>query len=380
MTGASAWSVALVGMEGSMVEVEAAISSGLPRTVLVGLPDAALHEARDRCRAAVCATGLSWPSNVLTINLTPAGLPKAGTHFDLAIAAATLAADGKVPQALLGSTVLIGELGLDGRVRPVRGVLPALLAAREAGFERAVVPASQSDEASLVEGLMIWPVGHLGDVVDVLHGRPVVPPEGPIVGSPDTDPGIGDLTEVIGQHEARRALEVAAAGRHHILLRGAPGCGKSMLARRLPGILPRLDHRDALEVTALHSLAGRGSGRLMTRPPLAQPHHSVSMAAMVGGGVRIAQPGAISLAHRGCCFSTRLRSLRQRCWTRCVDRWRRGKSLLDVLRHTRRSRLGFSLLWRSIRARVGWPMTHRDGARALRNRFAGIQVGFRARS
>ncbi len=302
MTGASAWSVALVGMEGSMVEVEAAISSGLPRTVLVGLPDAALHEARDRCRAAVCATGLSWPSNVLTINLTPAGLPKAGTHFDLAIAAATLAADGKVPQALLGSTVLIGELGLDGRVRPVRGVLPALLAAREAGFERAVVPASQSDEASLVEGLTIWPVGHLGDVVDVLHGRPVVPPEGPIVGSPDTDPGIGDLTEVIGQHEARRALEVAAAGRHHILLRGAPGCGKSMLARRLPGILPRLDHRDALEVTALHSLAGRGSGRLMTRPPLAQPHHSVSMAAMVGGGARIAQPGAISLAHRGVLF------------------------------------------------------------------------------
>ena len=302
MTGASAWSVALMGLEGCLVEVETAISSGLPRTVLVGLPDMALHEARDRCRAAVGATGMSWPSNVLTINLTPAGLPKAGTHFDLAIAAATLAADGKIPQTLLGSTVLMGELGLDGRVRPVRGVLPALLAAREAGFECAVVPSGQYAEARLVQGVTIWPVGHLRDVVEVLHGRPVLATEEPVTDAADADPGLVDLAEVIGQHEARRALEVAAAGRHHILLRGAPGCGKSMLARRLPGILPGLDHRDALEVTALHSLAGRGSGRLMTRPPLAQPHHSVSMAAMVGGGARIAQPGAISLAHRGVLF------------------------------------------------------------------------------
>nr|WP_154564854.1 YifB family Mg chelatase-like AAA ATPase [Cutibacterium porci] len=289
-------------MQGSMVEVEAAISSGLPRTVLVGLPDAALHEARDRCRAAVCAAGLSWPSNVLTINLTPAGLPKAGTHFDLAIAAATLAADNKIPLTLLGSTVMIGELGLDGRVRPVRGVLPALLAARRAGFERAIVPMSQRSEAGLVEGLTIWPVGHLSDVIDVLHGRPVSLPADTVVESVDADSDVGDLAEVIGQGEARRALEVAAAGRHHILLRGAPGCGKSMLARRLPSILPGLDHRDALEVTALHSLAGRGTGRLIARPPLAQPHHSVSMAAMVGGGARIAQPGAISLAHRGVLF------------------------------------------------------------------------------
>ncbi|BCQ02951.1 YifB family Mg chelatase-like AAA ATPase [Cutibacterium avidum] len=302
MTGASAWSVALMGLEGCLVEVETAISSGLPRTVLVGLPDMALHEARDRCRAAVGATGMSWPSNVLTINLTPAGLPKAGTHFDLAIAAATLAADGKIPQTLLGSTVLMGELGLDGRVRPVRGVLPALLAAREAGFECAVVPSGQYAEARLVQGVTIWPVGHLREVVEVLHGRPVLATEEPMTDAADADPSLVDLAEVIGQHEARRALEVAAAGRHHILLRGAPGCGKSMLAQRLPGILPGLDHRDALEVTALHSLAGRGSGRLMTRPPLAQPHHSVSMAAMVGGGARIAQPGAISLAHRGVLF------------------------------------------------------------------------------
>jgi len=188
VTGASAWSVALMGLEGCLVEVETAISSGLPRTVLVGLPDMALHEARDRCRAAVGATGMSWPSNVLTINLPPAGLPKAGTHFDLAIAAATLAADGKIPQTLLGSTVLMGELGLDGRVRPVRGVLPALLAAREAGFECAVVPSGQYAEARLVQGVTIWPVGHLREVVEVLHGRPVLATEEPGTDAADPAP------------------------------------------------------------------------------------------------------------------------------------------------------------------------------------------------
>lgn len=301
MTGASAWSVALVGIDGFMVEVEAAISSGLPRTVLVGLPDTALYEARDRCRAAVSAAGLSWPSQVLTINLTPAGLPKAGTHFDLAIAAAALAAGGRVPGTLLGSTVLLGELGLDGRVRPVRGVLPALLAARAAGFERAVVPASQSGEAELVESMTIWPVAHLGDVVEVLCGRP----SQAVAEGRDPEPPTEseeDLRDVIGQYEARRAVEVAAAGGHHLVLRGAPGCGKSMLARRLPGVLPPLGRDEALEVTALHSLAGVGDGRLITSPPLARPHHSVSMAAMVGGGARVARPGAISLAHRGVLF------------------------------------------------------------------------------
>lgn len=282
-----------------MVEVEAATASGLPRTVLVGLPDAALHEAKERCRAAVAAAGLTWPTQVLTINLTPAFLPKAGTHFDLSIAAATLAAVGVVPATLLPGTVLLGELGLDGRVRPVRGVLPALLAAREAGMARAVVPASQRREAELVDGVTVWPVAHLRDVVEVLHGRPVLAVEDEAVQeSPDSPRP--DLAEVVGQSEARFALEVAAAGRHHLLLRGAPGCGKSMLAQRLPSILPRLDRDEALEVTALHSLAGQGAiGRLIEVPPLSQPHHSVSMAAMVGGGARIARPGAISLAHRG---------------------------------------------------------------------------------
>lgn len=303
MTATSAWSVALVGMDGTMVEVEAAISAGLPRTVLVGLPDAALYEARDRCRAAVAAAGMSWPTQALTINLTPASLPKAGTHFDLAIAAASLASVGVVPTTLLGSTVLMGELGLDGRVRPVRGVLPALLAAREAGFERAVVPAGQVTEAELVAGLTIWPVAHLRDLVEVLHGRPVIVDAHVTEAAEDRPSACPDLADVLGQEEARYGLEVAAAGRHHLLMRGAPGCGKSMLAARLPSILPELSDEEALEVTALHSLAGTNdTGHLLNRPPLSEPHHSISMAAMVGGGARIARPGAISLAHRGVLF------------------------------------------------------------------------------
>lgn len=306
MSGASAWSVALVGMEGAMVEVEAATGGGLPRTVLVGLPDAALYEARDRCRAAVGASGLTWPEHLLTINLTPASLPKAGSHFDLAIAAAALGSEEVVDTAVMSSAVLLGELGLDGRVRAVRGVLPALLAARAAGFTRAVVPASQYREASLVSGLTIWPVAELVDLVSVLAGRPTGPaPCADEEDPPETGPGrfVADLDEVIGQQEARFALEVAAAGRHHLLLRGAPGCGKSMIAARLPSILPELVEQEALEVTALYSLAGTNpAGDLIKWPPLAEPHHSISMAAMIGGGARIPRPGAVSLAHRGVLF------------------------------------------------------------------------------
>jgi len=307
MTPASAWSVALVGMDGTLVEVEAAIGAGLPKTVLVGLPDTALYEARDRCRAAASAAGLAWPSALLTINLTPASLPKAGSHYDLAIMAAVLAAAGVVPGAVARRTVLFGELGLDGRVRRVRGVLPALLAARSAGMTQAIVPACQAGEAALVEGMTIWGVSHLDDLVEVLHGRPVLPPV------PERDPATTardkpaeappDLADVIGQPEARWALEVAAAGGHHIFLHGAPGLGKTMLAQRLPGLLPDLTPAEALEVSAIHSLAGAElDDGLIRRPPFADPHHNATLAAMVGGGSRLARPGAIALAHRGVLF------------------------------------------------------------------------------
>ncbi|SER50719.1 magnesium chelatase family protein [Propionibacterium cyclohexanicum] len=303
MTTGSAWSVALVGVQGTPVEVEAAQGAGLPRTVLVGLPDAALYEARDRCRAAVFGAGLKWPESLVTINLTPANLPKAGSHYDVAIVAAVLACAAIVPPAIAARTVLLGELGLDGRVRPVRGILPALLAARQAGFETAVVPAGQVREASLVEGLTIWGVSDLAQLVEVLHGRPVCTTAPEEAGPPDPQTPCPDMADVAGQDEGRWAVEVAAAGAHHLFMHGPPGTGKTMLAHRLPGLLPDLDDERALEVSAIHSLAGLELGNgLVRRPPFADPHHNATVAAIVGGGARVARPGAISLAHRGVLF------------------------------------------------------------------------------
>ncbi|MFT4217763.1 MAG: YifB family Mg chelatase-like AAA ATPase [Micropruina sp.] len=303
MTPARAFSVALVGVEGTIVEVEAAIGGGLPRMVIVGLADAALGEARERCRAAVHAQGLGWPAQLVTVNLSPATLPKAGSHFDLAIVAAVEAAAEKFDRAVLERMVLFGELGLDGRVRPVRGLLPALLAAVTAGFSTAVVPAAQLREAELVEGLTLWGVNDLLDLVAVLLGEPPKPPpEVPPTAAAETSP-VKDLSDVVGQLEAKWVIEVAAAGRHHLYLHGPPGVGKTLLAERLPGILPDLETAEALEVSAIHSLAGLPlEGGLIRRPPYADPHHTASLASIVGGGARIAQPGSISRAHNGILF------------------------------------------------------------------------------
>lgn len=296
-----AHSVALIGIQGHLVDIEAAIGGGLPRTVLVGLADTALREAQHRCRSALASSGLPWPSQLVTINLTPANLPKAGSHYDLGIVAAVLAAAQLVPETVLTGTVLLGEIGLDGAVRPVAGVLPGLLAARAAGCERAVVPHEQAAEAALVAGLTVHSVGSVAELVDLLHGRPVFsPPSSPApAGSDDHAP---DLAEVVGQDAARWALEVAAAGRHHLHLSGPPGVGKTMLAERLPGLLPRLSVAEAIEVAAVHSLAGEPVHALVRRPPFAAPHHSASAPSVVGGGSRQPRPGAISRAHRGVLF------------------------------------------------------------------------------
>lgn len=302
MTFARAWSVALVGVEGRLIEVEAYLGGGLPRTVIIGLADASLAEARDRTKAAVLCAGFRWPPQALTVNLSPATLPKTGSHYDLAIVAAVMAALGDVPVDSLEATVLLGELGLDARVRPVRGVLPALLAAADRGLTRAIVPALQVGEASLVEGLSVWGVQTLGEVAAVLRGEPVVsaPPEIAVAARPADS---ADLRDVVGQAEAKFALEVAAAGRHHLFMTGPPGVGKTLLAERLPGLLPELDLAEALEVSAIHSLTGEPlEAGLIRRPPYADPHHSASIASMVGGGAMVALPGSVSMAHRGVLF------------------------------------------------------------------------------
>ncbi|HEY5848642.1 MAG TPA: YifB family Mg chelatase-like AAA ATPase, partial [Microlunatus sp.] len=306
MSIACAWSVALVGLEGRMVEVEAHIGAGLPRTVLVGLPDTSLYEARDRCKAAAANSGQGWPVSLLTINLSPATLPKAGSHYDLAIVSAVLAANKVFSTDQLHRTVFLGELGLDGRIRPVRGILPATLAASEAGFTRVVVPLRQAGEARLVDGIEVLGVASLAQLVAEFRGDPVPdaePVELPSEGVVKAVPGALDLADVVGQVEAKWAVEVAAAGRHHMFFHGPPGVGKTMLAERVPGLLPDLNLHDALEVSAVHSLAGFNlEDGLIIRPPYSDPHHSASVASIVGGGPRLAKPGAISCAHRGVLF------------------------------------------------------------------------------
>lgn len=301
MKTARTWSMALTGLAGHPVEVEADLSNQTPGFSLIGLPDKALGEAVQRVHNACENSGLPMPRRRLTVNLSPAGLPKNGAGFDLAIAIATLATDGLLDTASISQTLHLGELGLDGRLRPVPGVLPAVYAAARAGFERVVVPAANEAEARLVPGVEVRAAACLAEVA-LWHGAQIEPPDvEPVQIAPvDAEPASDlDLADVVGQPEAVEALILAAAGGHHLLMSGPPGAGKTMLARRLPGILPPLDDDAALEVAAVRSLAGEPVRSLDRIPPLQAPHHSASMAALVGGGSRVIRPGAIVRAHRG---------------------------------------------------------------------------------
>jgi len=300
-------SVALVGMVGHVVEVEAHLAAALPAFTLVGLPDASLAESRDRVRAAVASCGLTWPNRRVTVNLSPATLPKSGSGFDLAIAVATLAGAGVVDLPRVRGVVHLGELGLDGRLRPVRGILPAVAAAVAAGHPDVVVPEASVAEASLVPGARVRGARTLAAVL-AAHGAPVEVPDVPAAPAEPVAARVSafdpDLSDVVGQDEARLCLEVAAAGSHHLLMVGPPGTGKTMLAARLPGILPDLVEDEAVEVTAIHSVAGTfdPGGGLLRRPPYEDPHHTATPASVIGGGSGVPRPGAASRAHRGVLF------------------------------------------------------------------------------
>lgn len=304
MTVARTWAVALSGLRGDSVEVEADVSSQTPEFAIIGLPDKALGEAGRRVRNACANRGLDLPKRRITVNLSPASLPKRGSGFDVAIAIAALATSGRMDAERIARTVHVGELGLDGRLRPVPGVLPAVVAAREAGHTRVVVPAANAAEAALVEGVEVFAAACLAEVVR-WHGgacdaAPLAPVEGTVVG--ESDDVAPELSDVVGQADAVDALVVAAAGGHHLLMSGPPGAGKTMLARRLPGILPPLGDEAALAVASVRSLAGETVTRLSRTPPFESPHHGASAAALIGGGSGIIRPGAIARASEGVLF------------------------------------------------------------------------------
>ena len=311
MTIGRTFAVALSGMSGTLVEIEADLANGLPGLSLIGLPDRALGEAAERVRSAVVNSGFKLPARKLTVNLSPAALPKRGSGFDLGIALACLAAGGLISSASIEDAVHIGELSLDGRLRPTVGVLPAVIAARAAGRTRIVVPLANAVEAALVPGMTIIPVASLRQAATAHGARTPAPStwtELPPLVSTATEVARApeaalDLADIAGNDDAVEALIVAAAGGHHLLMTGPPGAGKTMLAMRLPGILPDLTLPAALDVASIQSLAGYAAGQqLPTRPPLEAPHHTTTTAAMIGGGTGMIRPGSAARASHGVLF------------------------------------------------------------------------------